>query len=162
MFPYSEAALAAGEESPSDSVGSVRDASYYRYTLHGIIAHSGAINSGHYYSFIKDSTDEEVLNENDKKSCTWTEFNDSRIAPFNSNEIPHECFGGLIDNENSESKNIGQILYKQHNAYMLVYRRTGTASPPSPKPRTASENRLYRDLQHDNMALLRDRQLLSK
>ena len=72
MYSYSEEALTSNEGKEDVASGEVennareqekdenrhlprprRERSYYQYTLHGIIAHVGAINSGHYYSFIR-------------------------------------------------------------------------------------------------------------
>jgi len=70
MFPFSEEAIVGRKISEIDAD---RERSYYKYTLCGILAHSGAINSGHYYSFIR-NTDSGGTNG----WGTWTEFNDSR------------------------------------------------------------------------------------
>lgn len=77
MYPFSEEAL-VGKKREDLEDSDKHDRSYYLYTLCGILAHSGAINSGHYYSFIRNSDVSEV-----KGWGTWTEFNDSRYVPNN-------------------------------------------------------------------------------
>ena len=42
-------------------------------TIAGIVAHVGAIDRGHYYSFIKERSSEK-----------WLEFNDRTVVPFSA------------------------------------------------------------------------------
>ena len=57
------------------SFPSVKPESYYRYRLAGIVAHVGAIDRGHYYSFIRM-----------RGTGKWMEFNDRSVMPF-SDEV---------------------------------------------------------------------------
>jgi len=84
---------------------------HYRYVLTGIVAHVGAIDRGHYYSFIKD-----------RETGQWREFNDRTVLPFSPEQIPRECFGGYeeIVNPNNSTTT---IKYRENNAYLLVYER---------------------------------------
>ena len=68
---------------------------YFKYKLKGIVVHNGTSESGHYYSFIKDS--EEAKEGEEEK---WFEFNDTHVMDFDQKNIPDECFGG--DNEQWE------------------------------------------------------------
>ena len=72
------------------------------YELTGILVHSGSnLQSGHYYSFIKDQ-------ENDK----WYKFNDSEISEYNINkDLEKECFGNIDNKINQFGK----------GAYLLFY-----------------------------------------
>ncbi len=79
----------------------------YRYQLKGIVVHAGAIDSGHYYSYIRDPCD---VNR-------WLEYNDSLVMPFNADSIPSDCFGG----KSEHAKTTQEIVMKQHSAYMLFY-----------------------------------------
>ena len=72
------------------------------YELTGILIHSGSsLQSGHYYSFIKDQ-------ESDK----WYKFNDSSISDYNiDKDLEKECFGNI----NSKTNQYGK------GAYLLFY-----------------------------------------
>ena len=72
------------------------------YELTGILVHSGSsLQSGHYYSFIKDQ-------ESDK----WYKFNDSSISEYNiDKDLEKECFGNLDNKINQYGK----------GAYLLFY-----------------------------------------
>ena len=179
MLPYCEEGL--NESKGIVTAGEKRDTSYYKYSLKGIVAHIGAINSGHYYSFIQHD-DDASYGAND--SSTWSEFNDSRVNPFNPNLIPAECFGGAQDKlgrpiapTNNVYGTTGiesqSVPYRQHNAYMLVYQRKNKmvydkqnqssgeiTMTKYEKPRMSKK--LYQDLLHANMSMLRDRLIISK
>lgn len=58
---------------------------YYKYKLRGVVIHQGTSDSGHYYSLIKQGTEQ------------WLEFNDTFVNQFNVNDIPAEAFGGEQD-----------------------------------------------------------------
>jgi ubiquitin C-terminal hydrolase len=95
----------------------------YEYRLKGIVAHTGAIDSGHYYSFIR--------NENGN---AWMEYNDSSVLCFDSGSIPGECFGGPLKKPSTGSHPggapapVSPQAMKQYNAYILVYERKGEES----------------------------------
>ena len=87
-----------------------RPPSYYNYKLRGVVAHVGAIDRGHYYSFIKE-----------RGTQKWYEFNDRLVIPFNPDNIPHECFGGVETVTNSNGVQSSRM--RENNAYLLVYER---------------------------------------
>ena len=100
----------------------VKESSHYQYQLKGIIAHTGAIDSGHYYSFIKQSD-----------LGKWLEFNDRQVLPFDEESIPAECFGGPSTARNTENSSGGKsIAMKQYSAYMLFYERVKNGSSAGP------------------------------
>ena len=72
------------------------------YELTGILVHSGAsLQSGHYYSFIKD-----------QETNKWYQFNDSRISEYNIDiDLEIECFGNINCRKNQQDK----------GAYLLFY-----------------------------------------
>ena len=74
------------------------------YELTGILVHSGTtLQTGHYYSFIKDQ-------ENNK----WYKFNDNNISDFDiEKDLEKECFGNIECKKNQYGK----------GAYLLVYTR---------------------------------------
>ncbi|CAM9795019.1 unnamed protein product, partial [Ectocarpus fasciculatus] len=87
-----------------------------QYTLRGVVAHAGAIDSGHYYSFIKD-----------RDSGVWREFNDRSVLPFSSQSIPRECFGGE-DDDPRQSNVASEQKMREYSAYLLLYDRVDSAS----------------------------------
>lgn len=120
MLPYTEEGIMAKENKmksgssdedisrngqiESESIDkAIKPSEYYQYELKGVVAHVGAIDRGHYYSFIKERT-------NDK----WLEFNDRNVLPFSEESIPVECFGGIETNSTH---------MRQKNAYLLFYER---------------------------------------
>eukprot|EP00817_Percolomonadidae_sp_ATCC50343_P006605 CAMPEP_0117429958 /NCGR_PEP_ID=MMETSP0758-20121206/9486_1 /TAXON_ID=63605 /ORGANISM="Percolomonas cosmopolitus, Strain AE-1 (ATCC 50343)" /LENGTH=1154 /DNA_ID=CAMNT_0005217475 /DNA_START=13 /DNA_END=3473 /DNA_ORIENTATION=- len=76
----------------------------YVYELYSVMIHSGSVNAGHYYAYIKDF-----------ESDNWYEFNDSRVSPITTDDIK-KMYG---DDDGSR--------YHSTNAYMLMYRRKGTS-----------------------------------
>ena len=76
MGPYT----AAGIENHSEGQNSVM------YRLKGVVVHSGQASGGHYYSFIRDSTD----------STKWLKFDDCEVSDFDftDDEMASQCFGG--------------------------------------------------------------------
>ena len=72
------------------------------YELTGILIHSGAnLQSGHYYSLIKD-----------QESGKWYKFNDNSISEYNiDKDLENECFGNIESKVNQFGK----------GAYLLFY-----------------------------------------
>ena len=84
------------------------------YKLRGVLVHLGAsANSGHYYSIIKSSEDEE----------TYLKFNDNHVSVADA--LDDECFGG------ERPPNSGKFAghEKNWNAYLLFYERDDGAAP---------------------------------
>ena len=92
---------------------------YYEYVLKGIIIHMGGANGGHYISLIDVNRDGNKNTMNILKkdeNSKWVKFNDSSLSEFDINDIPKECFGGMIKNNSGTSENTS-------NAYLLIYER---------------------------------------
>lgn len=53
--------------------------------LKGVVIHSGTAQSGHYYSLIQDRSP--------AGEGQWYMFDDRRVSPFKSTDIPAEAFG---------------------------------------------------------------------
>jgi hypothetical protein len=113
------------------------------YRLKGILAHTGTSDSGHYYSFIASEEGGGEERSSSGGEMTWREYNDKQVLPFDSKNIPRECFGG-IDHDSVYAAAPGQAHIRNNNAYLLVYDRVGgtadetttTAVPPSSRPTT--------------------------
>jgi ubiquitin C-terminal hydrolase len=124
LNPHFKRSQLASEVNPRDP-----SSPYYQYVLKGIVAHMGAIDSGHYYSFIKD-----------KATGKWFEYNDKAVLSFSPNDIPTEvssctvltivvlalliqCFGG--EEMYTMSTGAQGLRMRQNNAYLLFYERSG-------------------------------------
>jgi ubiquitin carboxyl-terminal hydrolase 9/24 len=101
MFPYTQEGLEKkeksdkrkqeaqekGEEvSEEEEVPLKYPADYYKFNLKGVVVHTGTADSGHYYSFIRETTA--------KNGDKWYEFNDNIVRDFDVSEMTNECFGG--------------------------------------------------------------------
>ncbi|KAF1954244.1 cysteine proteinase [Byssothecium circinans] len=89
----------------------------YVYHLHGVLVHSGDLNAGHYYAFLKPD-----------KEGNFYKFDDDRVTRATKREALEENFGGDYTQVNG---NIGQrnpytrtwSAKRSMSAYMLVYIR---------------------------------------
>ncbi|KAH9822072.1 ubiquitin carboxyl-terminal hydrolase 21-like [Teratosphaeria destructans] len=91
----------------------------YRYHLHGVLVHSGDLNAGHYYAFLKP-----------EKNGDFFRFDDDRVTRATKREAIDENFGGDYVNATNGQLIKGQNPYtrqwsnkRSNNAYMLVYIR---------------------------------------
>jgi ubiquitin carboxyl-terminal hydrolase 7 len=88
------------------------------YVLHGVLVHSGDLNAGHYYAFLKPTKDDQFF-----------KFDDDRVVRATKHQSLEENFGG--DYTNLPNGNVGLrnpytrtwSLKRSMSAYMLVYIR---------------------------------------
>lgn len=89
------------------------------YNLHGVLVHSGDLDAGHYYAFIKPT-----------KDGRFYRFDDDRVTPATDKEAMDENFGGEFapqsngfstQQRNPYTKTVSK--QRQMSAYMLVYIR---------------------------------------
>jgi ubiquitin carboxyl-terminal hydrolase 7 len=83
------------------------------YQLHGVLVHSGDLNAGHYYAFIKPT-----------KDGWFYRYDDDRVTKATMREVLQENFGGHYLNAYGQPvmhKNMP--VPRQMSAYMLVYIR---------------------------------------
>lgn len=97
-FPY-ELSLKDYTSLKNPNANKVYD-DYFNYSLKGVIVHTGLLNSGHYYSLIKNSSDQ-----------TWVRFDDTVIEDFDITKLAAEAFGSAKDESS-------------RNAYILIYERS--------------------------------------
>ena len=81
-----------------------------KYSLKGVVIHSGNCEMGHYYSIIKNLDD---------KNEDWYIYNDSIVTKFDINNLKKEAFGNEIiehkDNNNNLVGNIKEERNKDNN-----------------------------------------------
>ncbi len=93
-----------------------RPKDYYMYELVGILTHSGSIDYGHYFSFIKEREPRDP-----SVGRQWFEFNDRMVWPYPVDRIPLDCFGGVdIITQPDGTK---MVKPRMKSAYILVYDR---------------------------------------
>ncbi|KAJ3226189.1 hypothetical protein HK099_005415 [Clydaea vesicula] len=88
-------------ESDEDRVGE------YRYSLHGVLVHSGDLSAGHYMAFIRP-----------EKNGKWFKFDDDKVLPVTQKEALNDNYGEI-----SKPGQQFRQSRKLTNAYMLVYVR---------------------------------------
>lgn len=91
----------------------------YIYHLHGVLVHSGDLNAGHYYAFLKPD-----------KNGDFFRFDDDRVTRATKREAIDDNFGGDYAPNGVNGGLKGQNPYtrqwstkRSNNAYMLVYIR---------------------------------------
>ncbi|KAL8483441.1 hypothetical protein ACS0TY_026223 [Phlomoides rotata] len=85
------------------------------YTLHSVLVHSGGVNGGHYYAFIRPNL-----------SSQWYKFDDERVTKEDMKKALEELYGGEEEHliqTNTGINNTPFKFTKHSNAYMLVYIR---------------------------------------
>eukprot|EP01102_Stenamoeba_stenopodia_P001343 TRINITY_DN1114_c0_g1_i2.p1 TRINITY_DN1114_c0_g1~~TRINITY_DN1114_c0_g1_i2.p1 ORF type:complete len:796 (+),score=163.76 TRINITY_DN1114_c0_g1_i2:1228-3615(+) len=87
------------------------------YELHGVLVHSGDVYGGHYYAFIRPTTDPQ-----------WLKFDDERVYKVTEKEAIDDNYGGEEVFSYHFHGQIQKTVHKKFaNAYMLVYIRKSDA-----------------------------------
>jgi len=87
----------------------------WEYQLHGVLVHSGDLNAGHYYAFIKPD-----------KEGWWYKYDDDKVTKATKREVLEENFGGPFKLPNGQVRPLGNKkgpVMRPNSAYMLVYIR---------------------------------------
>ncbi|PHH62194.1 hypothetical protein CDD81_7388 [Ophiocordyceps australis] len=87
----------------------------WTYQLHGVLVHSGDLNAGHYYAFIKP-----------EKDGWFYRYDDDKVTRATSREVLEDNFGGEYRTSNGYPRAPLQKkapIMRQNSAYMLVYIR---------------------------------------
>lgn len=86
----------------------------YIYQLHSVLVHSGDLNAGHYYAFIKPT-----------KDGWFYRYDDDRVTKATMREVLEDNYGGenLPLNARQVTTQKTTPLLRQNSAYMLVYVR---------------------------------------
>ncbi|XP_062207009.1 ubiquitin C-terminal hydrolase 13-like isoform X1 [Phragmites australis] len=84
------------------------------YTLHSVLVHSGGVNGGHYYAFIRPTLQD-----------LWYKFDDERVTKEDMKRALEEQYGGEeeLPHTNPGLNTTPLRFTKYSNAYMLVYIR---------------------------------------
>ncbi len=84
------------------------------YQLHGVLVHSGDLNAGHYYAFIKPS-----------KDGWFYKYDDDKVTKATMREVLEDNYGGeyLLPNGSVAFRGKTKPILRQNSAYMLVYIR---------------------------------------
>ncbi|KAI9647182.1 ubiquitin-specific protease ubp15 [Ciborinia camelliae] len=83
------------------------------YKLHGVLVHSGDLNAGHYYAFIKP-----------EKDGWFYKYDDDKVTKATMREVLEDNYGGEMPPINGQVLDASQKPIIRHNsAYMLVYIR---------------------------------------
>ncbi|KAG0340089.1 hypothetical protein BG000_000719 [Podila horticola] len=103
----------------------------FKYTLHGVLVHSGDLHGGHYFALLKPERD-----------GNWYRFDDDRVTRATQKEVLDENYGGGEAIENLTGMTMAMRQLNRHkrftNAYMLVYVRDN-AMDEVLKPLTTSD-----------------------
>lgn len=84
----------------------------YKYSLHGVLVHSGELNAGHYYAYLKP-----------EKDGDWYKFDDDRVTRATPKEVLEENYGGEYTHPNGNKNPRTASIKRSMSAYMLVYLR---------------------------------------
>ncbi|KAL1303014.1 hypothetical protein AAFC00_003329 [Neodothiora populina] len=122
----------------------------YIYHLHGVLVHSGDMNAGHYYAFLKPS-----------KDSPFYKFDDDRVTRATKKEAMDENFGGEYSVNGVNGMKVQNPFTRQWStkrsmsAYMLVYIResrldqilppSDSVQPPEHLPKRLNEERAIQE-----------------
>jgi ubiquitin carboxyl-terminal hydrolase 7 len=87
----------------------------WTYQLHSVLVHSGDLNAGHYYAFLKP-----------EKDGWFYKYDDDKVTKATMREVMEENFGGEYQTANGYPRAPVQKkapIMRQNSAYMLVYIR---------------------------------------
>eukprot|EP01039_Chlorochromonas_danica_P010659 gene10659-11821_t len=92
------------------------------YELEGVLVHAGIAQGGHYYAFLRNSSDGK-----------WYRFDDEDVTPFDPEHIPFHCFGGSSSSYGSThgTTGVGGDEDRTANALMLLYSKRRSSSSSS-------------------------------
>lgn len=81
------------------------------YQLHGVLVHSGDLNAGHYYAFIKPN-----------KDGWFYKYDDDKVTKATLREVMDDNYGGEYTPMGPKFAEMKAVV-RQNSAYMLVYIR---------------------------------------
>lgn len=85
----------------------------WTYQLHGVLVHSGDLNAGHYYAFLKPN-----------KDGWFYKYDDDKVTKATMREVLEDNFGGPFQYPNGfKPPATKKVMMRPNSAYMLVYIR---------------------------------------
>ena len=146
-----EAAPAEDEEKEENGVAAtaseptpIQPSSYYRFELTGVLVHTGTCNSGHYYSFVKETVVAGTSGTSPPPGpARWFSCNDTNVELLNVDSLKDACFGGgeVVQNyDHVTRKTVSNFVPKTYSAYMLFYQRVDVPTAPPAPSSSASPN----------------------
>jgi ubiquitin carboxyl-terminal hydrolase 7 len=111
------------------------------YQLHSVLVHSGDLNAGHYYAFIRP-----------EKDGIFYKYDDDKVTRATMREVLEDNYGGEIGHTNGHVKGHfkkATPIIRQMSAYMLVYirqSRLDNVLVPVTKEETPPHLRKFRKL----------------
>ncbi|KAJ5462719.1 hypothetical protein N7475_007663 [Penicillium sp. IBT 31633x] len=113
------------------------------YQLHGVLVHSGNLDAGHYYAFLKPTKDGD-----------WFRFDDDRVNRATDKEVLDENYGDSQQRTNGATG--GRSAIRTNNAYMLVYvRKTKQDDVFFPVTKDDVPSHIEKRLSEDRVEMLR-------
>lgn len=117
----------------------------WEYQLHGVLVHSGDLNAGHYYAFLKPN-----------KDGWWYKYDDDKVTKATKREVLEENFGGPFRTPNGHIRTLSQKktpLMRPNSAYMLVYiRKCKLDKILTPVTAEDTPSHLHRRFEEENAA----------
>ena len=125
------------------------------YLLHSVVVHSGDVNSGHYYAYIRPNFEENL----------WVKFDDDNVTPCSDYAAVEDNFGGCdLHTCNYFDRSPAELRHFQwptrpriHNAYMLVYIREDCAADVLKVPDPVEVNKRMVDRCNAEVRMLEQR-----
>eukprot|EP01080_Neovahlkampfia_damariscottae_P001684 gene1684-453_t len=132
LFPYTVDCMKNLESSTNKN---------YQYELVGVVVHIGTADSGHYYSFIME-----------RSTRKWYEFNDTKVIPFDIENLDKECFGGveeIVSKDQNGTDTVKNKILRTNNAYMLFYQKTSSIKEEEPLERSETKEEEKENIQEE-------------
>ena len=88
--------------------------------------HVGTAMHGHYFTLVRERELQSTQNQNQRNRtdhCRWLKMNDEEVTEFDMDDLESETFGGQA-----------QGPFESQSAFMLVYDKVFTPTPPPAPP----------------------------
>jgi len=113
---------------------------YYKYTLMGVVVHSGTAFAGHYYSYVRERLEPPTGSPpgTPVQPGPWYVFDDRRVEAYDSKNLERDTFGGKWQGWDPIQQKYGlSDMDLPNSAYMLFFERLGEPSSSGESAKTA-------------------------